>query len=181
MKFVVKGKNVYNEFLPEAGGHRFQRVPPTEKRGRRHTSTITVAVLPETTVYMGEPYRLDNTTLEWEFFRSSGPGGQNVNKLETGVRVRHIPSGMTVVCQDERSRRQNQKKALQILHQRFAEKIKKDSLNNKNKDRKEQVGSGQRGDKIRTYREQDDKVKNHLNGKKVRYSDILSGNIDKLR
>lgn len=177
VEFIVSGPEAYDKFLPEAGGHRIQRIPPTEKRGRRHTSTITVAVLPIV------EYKTDikESDLEWSTFKSSGPGGQHVNKVETGVRVKHKPTGIVVACQSGRSQKRNKDQALKLLCSKiYAEDVKK-SQDRDNADRKKQIGSGQRGDKIRTYRFQDDIVVNHKSNKKANLSEVVAGNLDVLR
>lgn len=178
VEFLVTGKNVYELFLPEAGGHRFQRVPPTEKRGRRQTSTVTVSVLP---VIMPHEVKLNRKELEWNYFNGEGKGGQNRNKVEACVRLTHKPSGIMVVSQSERKRKQNERQALQILEARLQEIEDRKINKSKKEEKKRQVGTGQRGDKVRTYRFQDDIVTNHLNGKKHNLQDILSGNLDILR
>jgi len=165
------------KFLPESGGHRIQRVSPTEKRGRRHTSTITVAVLP---IVKNEVY-INPKDLEWSTFRSSGPGGQNVNKVESAVRVKHKPTGICVSCQNDRSQKRNKELAYRLLCSRIYDENQKRSLEKDNNIRKNQIGSGQRGDKIRTYRFQDDVVVDHLTGRKFNLSEIIAGNLDVLR
>ena len=177
VEFIVKGKDAYNKLLPESGGHRVQRVSPTEKRGRKHTSTITVAVLP----IIKNNVNINPKDLEWSTFRSSGPGGQNVNKVESAVRVKHNPTGIVVSCQSARSQKTNKEMAYKLLCSKIhAESVGK-SLNKKNNIRRGQIGSGQRGDKIRTYRFQDDIIVDHRTGKKVKLSDVMSGDFDLLR
>lgn len=177
VEFMVTGPGAYSKFLSEAGGHRIQRIPPTEKRGRKHTSTITIAVLP-IVEYSTDVKECD---LEWSTFKSSGPGGQNVNKLETAVRVKHKPSGIVVCCQSERSQKRNKDQAFKLLCSKiYANDVKK-SLDKSNAARRSQIGSGQRGDKIRTYRFQDNLVVEHKTGKKTALSEIVAGNLDVLR
>jgi peptide chain release factor 1 len=178
IEFIVRGTEAYKHFLPEAGGHRFQRVPPTEKRGRRQTSTVTVAVLP---IIQDNGIQINNKDLECITTRASKNGGQNVNKLETAVTLKHIPTGITAHCQDERSQNQNKERAMEILLARLYAKKVQESADKENSARKKQIGSGQRGDKIRTYREQDDLVRDHNSGKKARLCDVISGNLDVLR
>lgn len=177
IEFVVNGNNVYEAFKNEAGSHRVQRNPPTEKRGRRHTSTITVAILP---IYKDVKMSVNPSELEYETFRAGGKGGQNVNKVETAVRLKHKPSGLIVVCQDERKQEQNKKRALKILTARlYAQKLQK--CNDKeNENRRKQVGFGNRNEKIRTYRFQDNIVVDHIRNKKARLSDFINGNIEVL-
>jgi peptide chain release factor 1 len=153
-------------------------VSPTEKRGRRHTSTITVAVLPLTAPVKVE---INEKDLKWSTCKAGGHGGQNVNKLETAVRLEHIPSGIVVSCQDERKQGQNKSRALEIMRARLYAKESQQAADKENAKRKKLIGCGSRGDKIRTYRFQDYIVKNHLNGKKVNLDKILSGNLDLLR
>lgn len=119
--------------------------------------------------------------LEWETKKGGGHGGQNMQKNETSVRVRHIPTGISVSCQDERSQDRNKKRALEVLRARLYAKVVQESSDAENRQRKVQVGSGQRGDKIRTYRFQDGRVTDHKTGKKVQLSNILAGELDLLR
>jgi len=178
LEFSVEGKGAYEAFLFESGGHRVQRVPPTEKRGRRQTSTVTVAVLP----MVGEAeFAISESDIKWETKRSGGHGGQNAQKNETAVVIRHIPTGISVSCQDERSQKRNKERALEVLRARLYALMIQESSDVENRQRKSQVGSGQRGDKIRTYRFQDDRVVDHRTGKKVRLADVLSGDLDILR
>lgn len=178
IEFVASGKDVYETFLPESGGHRVQRVPPTEKKGRRQTSTVTVAVLP---MVSDIQCLIDDKDLTWDIFCSSGPGGQHRNKVETAARVTHKPSGISVVCCDEKSQKRNKDRALEVLRARLYAKNLKESLDKENSDRKQQIGKGQRGDKIRTYRFQDDIVVDHKTGKKANLASVVAGNIDILR
>lgn len=178
LEFSVEGKGAYEAFLFEAGGHRVQRVPPTEKRGRRQTSTVTVAVLP---MVDEVELSIDPSDLEWETKRSGGHGGQHAQKNETSVRVRHVPTGIEASCEDERSQDRNKRRALEVLRARLYAKAMKESSDAENAARKAQVGSGQRGDKVRTYRFQDDRVVDHRVGKKVRLADVLDGDLDALR
>lgn len=178
LEFSASGEGAYEAFLFEAGGHRFQRVPPTEKRGRRQTSTVTVAVLP----MVGEDeLAIDPDDLEWETKKGGGHGGQNMQKNETAVVLRHKPTGLAVSCQDERSLHRNKERALEVLRARLYAKRLKESSDAENKQRKAQVGSGQRGDKVRTYRFQDDRVVDHRVGRKIRLADVLAGDLDALR
>lgn len=177
LEFIINGENAYENFINEAGGHRFQRVPPTEKRGRRQTSTVTVAVLP----INSNLFKIKESDLKWETKRGSGAGGQHRNVTESAVKVTHIPTGITAECQNERSQFRNKKSALEILTARLIsmeEEKKQNKINNK---RKNQIGKGARGDKIRTYRFQDDIVINHITNKKINLAKILAGNLDLLR
>jgi peptide chain release factor 1 len=178
LEFVATGPEACDIFAEEAGGHRFQRVPPTEKRGRRQTSTVTVAVLP---MRGSSPMTLDDNDLEWDMHTGTGPGGQHQQRSLTAVRLRHLPTGVEVNCQDNRSQHRNKERALEILKARlFArEAAEKDAADNRS--RRGQIGSGMRGDKIRTYRFQDGRVVDHRTGRKARLSEILAGNLDALR
>lgn len=178
VEFVVSGDGARDAFMNEAGGHRFQRVPPTEKRGRRQTSTVTVAVLP---IASETEMRIDQSELSWEVKRGNGAGGQHRNVTESAVRVTHVSTGISATCQDERSQHRNKKRALEILRARLFDKVESESAAEENARRKKQVGSGMRGDKIRTYRYQDGRAVDHRTGRKVRLEDVLSGNLDVFR
>ncbi len=172
----INGKNIYELLKNESGVHRVQRVPLTEKSGRVHTSTATVAIIP---VYKNTELKIDDKDLETTFLRSSGPGGQNVNKLETAVRIKHLPTGITVTCQSERYQHQNREKALEILktklYQLELEKQAKDISSN----RKEQIGKGERAEKIRTYNFPQDRITDHrLNKSFNNISRILQGELE---
>jgi len=177
--FLVEGKGVYKDLMFETGGHRVQRVPPTEKHDRRQTSTITVAVLPEPTDVQ---VHVDERDLEWESFRAGGAGGQHQNKTDSAVRVTHTPSGTVVVCRDERSQLQNKRKAMAVLRSRLFSSASTTSHSGRNDQRANQVGSGMRGDKTRTYNFREDRVTDHRTGKTVRdVATILRGHLDLLR
>lgn len=159
-------------FKNEAGGHRIQRVPPTEKRGRTHTSTITIAVLPEITE---RQISIKENELIWKTCRGSGPGGQHRNKTESAVQVTHIPTGLNVRCESGRSQHHNKISALEILRARLWELGRKEVITQRANDRKEQVGSGMRGDKRRTVRFQDGQVVDHITGRRWNLKNYLRG------
>jgi peptide chain release factor 1 len=170
--FRVIGNRAQSVFQNEPGGHRWQRIPPTEKRGRVQTSTITVAVLPEPTE-TEVSVRLSD--LEWTTCRGSGPGGQHRNKTESAVQVKHIPSGIFVRCETERSQQQNKNTAMATLKARLWQIQKDIHMGQRVSDRKAQVGSGMRGDKRRTIRCQDGVVTDHLTGKRWRLKEYMRG------
>ncbi len=176
ISFIMEGKNVYDFMINEAGVHRVQRVPITEASGRIHTSTAAVAVLEEPEDI---DIKIDPKDLEIETFRASGPGGQHVNKTDSAVRVRHIPTGITVVCQDERSQHMNKEKALRLLKARLfqieKEKLERGILEKK----KQQIGSAERSEKLRTYNFMQNRVTDHRLGVTLyRLEDILDGDLD---
>jgi len=177
ISFRVHGNGVRKLFLPECGGHRWMRIPPTEKKGRYQTSTITVAVVDK----MNQNVVVYPCDLDWKFCRGSGKGGQHRNKTDSAVHLTHRPSGIKVWCEDERKQSQNKQKALG----RLTDELKKRSLDKagkkQNDKRKSQIGSGMRGDKIRTVRIRDNTVINHLNGQKIRYTDYVKGIFGRLQ
>lgn len=176
--FIIEGDNVYSRMKFEAGGHRVQRVPVTESGGRIHTSACTVAVLPEID---DVDFKLDMKDVRIDVFRSSGAGGQKVNKTSSAIRVTHIPSGMVVECQDERSQYKNKDRALQILRSKLyeIEQAKQDA--SVAAERKNQIGSGDRSDRVRTYNFPQNRVTDHrLQGdvKNFNLSSVINGNLD---
>lgn len=170
--FRALGKGAEEAFRNEPGGHRWQRVPPNEKRGRVHTSTITVAVLPEPTEAQ---VRIAERDVEMSTTRGSGPGGQNRNKVETCVIVKHLPTGLTVRCESERSQHQNRANAMALLRARLWEAERNKVIGDRADQRKQQVGSGMRGDKRRTIRCQDGVVNDHVTGQQWRFKNYERG------
>ena len=170
--FSVQGQKADQLFKDEAGGHRWQRVPPNEKRGRVHTSTVTVAVLPEPTEVQ---VHIDERDIEWIATKGSGAGGQKRNKTSSAVIMKHKPSGLSVRCESERSQHQNRSSALALLRARLWQVEKERAHGQVSQDRKAQVGSGQRGDKRRTIRTQDGVVHDHVTGRRWRLKEYLRG------
>lgn len=168
----VSGPGAQAAFEHEEGGHRWQRIPPNEKRGRVHTSTVTVAILPEPTEIELVVRPQD---LEWSFSRGSGPGGQNRNKVETAVDLRHLPSGLVVHAESERSQTDNKRAALATLRARLWAAQKERDQAARDDARRAQCGSGMRGDKTWTIRVQDGVVTHHASGRKIRLKEYLDG------
>lgn len=172
----IKGKGVKKFFQNEIGGHRWQRVSPTEKRGRVHTSTITIAILDD--VKMPE-VELNMDEVEVSYCRGTGAGGQHKNKKDTCCKIKHIPTG-TMVKIDGRSQSSNYETAIKKLKEILMDKQASETNKSDSKIRKNMVGSGMRGDKRRTYREKDDKVVDHITGKRASLKKILKGEIELL-
>jgi peptide chain release factor 1 len=179
----IRGKNVYSSLKYESGVHRVQRVPRTEASGRIHTSTVTVAVLPEADEV---DVKIDPKDLKIEAFGASGPGGQNVNRNYTAIRVSHKPSGLAVSCQDEKSQHRNKEKALRILRSRLMDIAQRKQDEAIAKNRKSQVGTGERSEKIRTYNFPQSRVTDHrINLTQHNLEGVLDGDltdiVEKLR
>lgn len=170
--FLAHGKRAAEIFRDEAGGHRWQRVPPNEKRGRVHTSTVTVAVLPDLD---STEANIDPRDVEIQVARGSGPGGQHRNKTESCVVVKHRPTGVTVRCEETRSQQQNRELALTVLRSRVWEIEQRKRDGERASRRRQQVGSGMRGDKRRTVRTQDGVVNDHVTGRKWTLKKYLRG------
>jgi peptide chain release factor 1 len=172
----VKGAGVYEALKNESGVHRVQRVPSTERSGRVHTSTASVAVLP---IVEAQAVNISPNDLEVTFSRAGGPGGQNVNKVETAVRILHKPTGIVISCREERSQSANREKAMDVLRAKLYEIEQVKATGNVTDLRREQVGSGDRSEKIRTYNFPDDRITDHRLGKKFHNIEkIMEGNMD---
>lgn len=166
-----QGTGVRAAFAPEAGGHRTQRVPPTEKRGRVQSSTVTVSVLPEPTE---AELRIAPHELKYETYRGSGPGGQHRNKTESAVRVTHLPTGVSA-CSETKCQHRNRELALRALRSRIAQAKRDKDDRARNDTRRAQVGTAMRSDKIRTIAYQRGRVENHLNGRRASLDRWLKG------
>lgn len=175
---LIEGKGVYSMLKYESGVHRVQRIPITESSGRIHTSTCTVAVLPEADEI---DVKISPQELKIETFRASGHGGQHVNKTESAVRITHIPTGITVHCQDEKSQHKNKARALKILYARLREKLEREQREKISAERRAQVGRAERSEKIRTYNFPQNRVTDHrINFTLYTLKEILDGELDEL-
>jgi peptide chain release factor 1 len=175
---MIHGKGAYSEFKYESGIHRVQRVPTTEAQGRIHTSAVTVAVLPEAE---DVDVQIDPAELKIDVYRSTGPGGQSVNTTDSAVRITHLPTGLVVTCQDEKSQLKNKSKALRVLRARLLDKITQEQNEKRSEERKSQVGSGDRSGRIRTYNFPQGRVTDHRIGLTLYKLDgILEGDLSEL-
>ena len=178
VSFMSEGEGAYSRLKYESGVHRVQRVPETETQGRIHTSTVTVAVLPE-----AEEVEVDinPADLQIDTYRSGGAGGQHVNKTESAIRITHLPTGLVVECQDERSQHKNKDKAMKVLRSRLYEMMMQQQNDAIASDRKAQVGTGDRSERIRTYNYPQGRVTDHRIGLTLyRIEQILNGDIDEI-
>lgn len=175
--FDVKGENIYKELRHESGGHRVQRVPTTEASGRIHTSAVTVAVLPE-----AEKVDVDikEEDVRVDRFCSSGPGGQSVNTTASAIRVTHLPSGLVVSCQDEKSQHKNLARAMRVLRSRLYERMQNEKKRARDAARKSQVGTGDRSDRVRTYNFPQNRVSDHRLNKNYSLEHVIAGGMDQL-
>lgn len=173
--FGISGKNVFGSLKQESGVHRVQRIPVTESGGRIHTSTVTVAILPEAEEIEME---INPNDLKIDRFRSTGPGGQSVNTTDSAVRVTHIPTGIVATCQDEKSQHKNKAKAIKILRARLLDRLQSEQTKEIDLQRKKQVGTGDRSERIRTYNFPQNRVTDHrINMNFHNLEEILDGNL----
>ena len=172
---LIEGDRVYSQLKYESGVHRVQRVPATETQGRIHTSTVTVAVLPEAEEVEVE---IRSEDVKVDFYRSSGPGGQSVNTTDSAVRVTHIPTGLVVTCQDEKSQIKNKAKALQVLRARLLDQMSLEQRDRISEERRDQVGTGDRSERIRTYNFPQGRMTDHRVGLTLyRLGEIMNGDL----
>ncbi len=175
---LIEGKGAYSKLKYESGAHRVQRVPATEAQGRLHTSAVTVAVLPEAE---DVDIVIDPEDIRVDVFRSSGPGGQSVNTTDSAIRVTHLPTGLVVSCQDEKSQHKNKAKALKVLKARLLDLKIKEQQDKISEDRKSQVGSGDRSERIRTYNFPQNRLTDHRIGLTLYHLDtIMDGNLSEV-
>jgi len=178
MIMAVEAAGAFQRLKYESGVHRVQRVPETESQGRIHTSAVTVAVLPEPEEV---ELKISPEDLRIDVYRSSGPGGQHVNTTDSAVRITHIPTGLVVTCQDEKSQHKNKAKALRVLRARLKERMEEEKEQEVSDERRKQVGTGDRSERIRTYNFPQGRVTDHRIGLTLyKLEDVLAGNIDPL-
>jgi peptide chain release factor 1 len=176
--YSINGKNAYGSMRYESGVHRVQRIPTTESGGRIHTSAVTVAVLPEAEE---TDIQLSPEELKIDVYRSSGPGGQSVNTTDSAVRITHIPTGLVVTCQDEKSQHKNKAKALRVLRSRLYEVEEQKKQKERAENRKSQIGTGDRSERIRTYNFPQNRVTDHrINLTLYKLETILAGNVEEV-
>ena len=176
--FEISGPEALKKLKHEAGVHRVQRIPKTEKSGRVHTSTATIAVLPKA---KESDVRINPADLEITFFRSGGPGGQNVNKVETAVRIKHKPTGLVAASQEERSQQRNREKATEVLRAKLWQAEREKTTGEITEERRKQIGSADRSEKIRTYNFPQDRITDHRIKKSWgNLEGIMDGNLDKI-
>jgi peptide chain release factor 1 len=176
--FSMEGKNAYTYLKYESGVHRVQRVPVTESGGRIHTSAVTVAILPEAEEVEVE---IDQEDLRIDFFRSSGPGGQSVNTTDSAVRITHIPTGIVVSCQDEKSQHKNRAKAMKVLRARLLDQMQSEQDAQRAQERRIQIGTGDRSEKIRTYNFPQNRVTDHRIGFTLyKLESVMEGDLDEI-
>ena len=175
---MIAGDDVFSRFKYERGVHRVQRVPATESQGRIHTSTVTVAVMPEAEEV---DIAIDPTELRIDVMRAGGPGGQSVNTTDSAVRITHLPTGLVVQCQDEKSQHKNKAKAMKVLRSRLLELEQERAAQERSEARRSQVGTGERSEKIRTYNFPQSRITDHRVGVTLhKLDDVLEGNLDEL-
>lgn len=175
---LISGDQVYSKLKYESGVHRVQRVPETETQGRIHTSAVTVAILPEVDEV---ELNIDMNELKFDVFRSSGPGGQSVNTTDSAVRITHLPTGLVVICQDEKSQHKNKAKALTVLRARLLDQVEQERHDKISEARKSQVGSGDRSERIRTYNYPQGRLTDHrINLTLYKLESIIGGKLEEV-